>query len=1200
MSVQAVICEEIFDESSHPSVEEINEYATKIGIDPSAEPHLLHLAKEGLMQALPPDWRPCYDETSKSYYYYNSQSGRTQWEHPLDDIYRTLVVKVRSGSQASYEEDSKGHEDHTYTKEDLQSYEESLPKPLSFAKPPLSPVKLAPLRKKHLSPVKLKSKSMQDFAQKGGEFIFERTGSGFGRRSKDPDEKSLELKNFLLKDKHPNVIDKGELTLSGGGSMFLKSNTKKLVSQTSDSQLLDSASSSDLARPQDLPKSILRDRSLPETHTFSRDSSEEKRKPDPEDDRKSVRFNLDTTPGAERELEFPFTESTSSSDEEIEIFAETNLVEVAAKPSRFTVSPVVFDEYGLAKKQESLFAKIENAEKLEELATTRNSNLKLIKPNPTDFITPKLIGKPLEVVKTIADVDEDKFRAGIPKEDLLESEVIQEDKNMELTLADEPQIEAKTVEAAEESMDVAEEDSKRAELKAQMAEKLAQYKRQLQEENDKELEEFKQMLMAKKQQDIQKLVEEVAETQRTETEKVVAAEREKQESSMSLEIAKLEEQMDHRYTQALAEEELKFQAKLAQKRSEMERRYNETLDDIEHGFKEKEKEIENNFQTSLKQTENDFLLKLEERIKEISTAHKAVLDRMKDDHELTLEELLRDFKSEEEIIRKEQHQHLADLKDKVGVELELERQRMRDLGEDRLYEKVRCEKRLLEDKYRCLKEKYLRLKTDVKISLDRRNRRKEQSLTTTTTGSDTERSTSHKKGSTSERVNVNSADNKKTMADASGRHLPNTPRNLPKAQRTHDSNRSRGITAATTTVATQAENKNIQQIIIEDLDTSVSERSTRLSRNDNDDGQNGFDSSDGLATNPGRSRRKLFTRLKSNSTSRLNNNASAKAKELKRSCSPVENLRRQLQKLEDLEDQFPQTAPTDTYHLRYPFIDAGDIAGSSELEFFRHRIHLERDSVRRAKESLRSQRSSFQKRQRELKLRHGNAARSTLHQLYQEERELSDMEVSLHRTRSLLGEKVIRLRHLEQSLQRLSTTSSKHEDTTTLSDLSSHSASSGISSTEFATATEVAANGKSVQFREEHLQESSEIMQSLENLNSEIREIWDVLNKQQHASNVTTVIPPVPLVYSDHVWPVTAGNITLNAIPTLADRLHEYHQRAALAASHGVQSIVVTHPPRGQTAVTTTLVERTKNLRDWLRQAKAEQGECAGPGQATL
>lgn len=111
------------------------------------------------------------------------------------------------------------------------------------------------------------------------------------------------------------------------------------------------------------------------------------------------------------------------------------------------------------------------------------------------------------------------------------------------------------------------------------------------------------------------------------------------------------------------------------------------------------------------------------------------------------------------------------------------------------------------------------------------------------------------------------------------------------------------------------------------------------------------------------------------------------------------------------------------------------------------------------------------------------------------------MEVSLHRTRSLLGEKIIRLRHLEQSLQRASLADdpNKLEDAT-LSDLSSHSASSGISSTEFAAADGVA--GRTL-LRGDHFQESTEIMQSLENLNSEIREIWEVLNKQQ-TSNMTT------------------------------------------------------------------------------------------------
>lgn len=110
------------------------------------------------------------------------------------------------------------------------------------------------------------------------------------------------------------------------------------------------------------------------------------------------------------------------------------------------------------------------------------------------------------------------------------------------------------------------------------------------------------------------------------------------------------------------------------------------------------------------------------------------------------------------------------------------------------------------------------------------------------------------------------------------------------------------------------------------------------------------------------------------------------------------------------------------------------------------------------------------------------------------------MEVSLHRTRSLLGEKVIRLRHLEQSLQRATMTNDKtKQEDATLSDLSSHSASSGISSTEFATADGMGAKNM---IRNEHLQESSEIIQSLENLNSEIREIWEVLNQQQHAGNV--------------------------------------------------------------------------------------------------
>ena len=37
---------------------EILEYAKKIGINIEQESHLLHLAKEGVVQKLPPEWKP--------------------------------------------------------------------------------------------------------------------------------------------------------------------------------------------------------------------------------------------------------------------------------------------------------------------------------------------------------------------------------------------------------------------------------------------------------------------------------------------------------------------------------------------------------------------------------------------------------------------------------------------------------------------------------------------------------------------------------------------------------------------------------------------------------------------------------------------------------------------------------------------------------------------------------------------------------------------------------------------------------------------------------------------------------------------------------------------------------------------------------------------------------------------------------------
>lgn len=82
------------------------------------------------------------------------------------------------------------------------------------------------------------------------------------------------------------------------------------------------------------------------------------------------------------------------------------------------------------------------------------------------------------------------------------------------------------------------------------------------------------------------------------------------------------------------------------------------------------------------------------------------------------------------MLRKKHHNQITEIRNEMEA----------DANCNKTFEKVRNEKKLLEEKYRCLKDKYLRLKTDVKTSIEKRNKRKEQSGTTTTTGSETERS----------------------------------------------------------------------------------------------------------------------------------------------------------------------------------------------------------------------------------------------------------------------------------------------------------------------------------------------------------------------------------------------------------------------------------------------------------------------------
>ncbi|ENN71396.1 hypothetical protein YQE_11900, partial [Dendroctonus ponderosae] len=871
-----------------------------------------------------------YDDKSKSYYYYNQITKKTQWEHPLDDIYRNLVKKVRAESQSlSINEPT---EDATYAKEDeLKSYEEMLPPDF----PKLQPLTLGPRKRDiRLSPLKLSPahspRHESRLLKQRSEDILVGTNK-FLHKFSSFDEDNKEMGMF---DKHPRTLEKMELKVTGGGAMFLKSNTKK-------SELLPSPGQR--SEGLDLPRGILRERAIEHSKSMDFDKvSLNDRSDKDDDDKKSVRFNLDNNT---TDVGITFSDK-SSSDEDIlsdkQPKDETAAIKTALSKNRFSVSPVV-----------------ENP----------SPTLRLIKV-PPDFVRPKL------TINTGSDSDEDT-------------------KSLE-------KLELKTIEDMFDSDSSSVDDKVKTKLEKRAEQKVTQVKQKIWEEKNEELVNFKQKLDESHQHELDRILEN---------------EKSKHEEAIKTELDNCKAELEVR----TKEERLNFDSRIKDISAKMEEQLESDREKISHQYELKKDELEKYYDEKLAEIEKELADRVEKQKQEMSFNHNTDIEQLRQNHSIIIEEVKREFTLEV-------WSYLLIRESLVGITL-------------------------------CV------------------------------AGTNYEARTSSR--------------NVGAEAQAS-----ETPLNSP----------SRKLLEKPPTPGQSGKlDTKVTKVIIQDLDTSVSDNCYQ-----SDDKGNPNDSSDSI--NPGRSRKKLFSRLKSSSTSRINLNSKSR-KNQQRSCSPVENLRKQLQKLEDLEDQFPQNSQCDTYHLRYPFSDGQPFEGSSELEFFRHRIHLERDSIKRAKESLRSQKALFQQRQKELKLKHGSMARHTLQQLCQEEKELTDMEVNLHRTRSLLGEKVIRLRHLEQSLHRANAQNDQSKlDDATLSDLSSHSASSGISSTEFVVAE---GGGYYKAISKADFQEPSEIIQSLENLNLEIREIWGVLRTQHQQSSIAQVMPP--LVYPDLGWPVLAGAASVPA-----------------------------------------------------------------------
>ncbi|CAH1636752.1 unnamed protein product [Spodoptera littoralis] len=488
------------------------------------------------------------------------------------------------------------------------------------------------------------------------------------------------------------------------------------------------------------------------------------------------------------------------------------------------------------------------------------------------------------------------------------------------------------------------------------------------------------------------------------------AERHKREMDEALTSA----EQTHRQT--LEQATLELEERNQQDMELAERRHLDNMNKIHQQYRDKlieqQRQLEIENERALCELREQLQANLSKERARMIDENRATIEALREEHTTRVTDLRHDYRAEIERLRTQHACHVEEVRARLASE--------RAAG-PRLHE------RTLQDKYKCLKEKYVRLKHDVKMSIERRNKRREMSMTT---GSETEKSNSHKANQSLERCKeVNETSVSAVLEPEPRARINNNP-----SVKYNDNETSYSESNAHKPIDNNNEDWKLRRDntvpSAETSQTSVKrphrrtavafrEPPRRRRDTDRDTGATTDcqDSSDATTADEkpkeninGHGRRRCFTRLKSASTSRLNYSP----KRGEGWSSPLESLRQQLRKLDDLEDQFPDLACQPAYSLRYPFAELGPVttADTPELEFVRHRALVEREGMRRARAALKRRKAA---------LRETRASLSP-HRAPSEEREVTELEVALHRARALLGEKEIRLRHIERALRRLADT----------------------------------------------------------------------------------------------------------------------------------------------------------------------------------
>ena len=84
-----------YADSEAPAAEEIREYASYLGIDPELDAKWMWIAEEAISCPLPPSWEGMQDDNGAPFFY-NKQTDKSQYAHPMDEYFRTLFSNLKS------------------------------------------------------------------------------------------------------------------------------------------------------------------------------------------------------------------------------------------------------------------------------------------------------------------------------------------------------------------------------------------------------------------------------------------------------------------------------------------------------------------------------------------------------------------------------------------------------------------------------------------------------------------------------------------------------------------------------------------------------------------------------------------------------------------------------------------------------------------------------------------------------------------------------------------------------------------------------------------------------------------------------------------------------------------------------------------------------------------------------------------------